>query len=101
MRQVRAVIGDIVNIKEPRAGNMGLRHIRPSASRRLLRQVPGPVQNPQVRVLEMGSKPFGRNEGFRIVLHQSLSKARLHLSLYARALRVQDWIRRCPPNARA
>lgn len=72
MRKIRALIGNIVDIEESRARYMARVIFSPRIAP-LLRQIPRTVQNPQIRILEMCGQPFGGNECFRIVLHQSLS----------------------------
>ena len=66
MRKVRARIADVVDVKEPRTGNMrGLIFCVPAAA--FGGHEHGAVENTQVWVLEMGRQPIGGNKRFRIV----------------------------------
>ena len=66
MGQVGALVGNLVDIEEARAGDMGrlILCLRIAAH---VGQVPRGVEDAQVGVLQMGGEPFCRNQRFRIV----------------------------------
>ena len=66
MRQIRAIVGDIVDVEEARTGDV-LGVVGRLRIPLHLRQEPRSVQNAQVGVLQMGSKPIRRYERFRVI----------------------------------
>ena len=67
VRQVRALVGDLVDVEEPRARDMAGIVFGPGVAPHL-GQVPRGVKNPQIGVFQMGGKPVGRDQRLRIIL---------------------------------
>ena len=67
MRQAGAVIGNIIDIKKPRARNMALVKLCESIAV-FIRQMPAGIQNAQVGMFQIGFEPLCRDKCLRIVL---------------------------------
>ena len=67
MRQVGAMVGNIVDIEKPGAGNVRLLVFRLCIAVDARQEVGG-VKDPQVRIIEMRRQPIGGYQCFRIVV---------------------------------
>ena len=70
MRQGRSAVADFVNVKEPRAGDMGLGVFSLGVAPGCW-QIPRGIKHPQIRVFQMGAKPARRHQGFWIIHHRT------------------------------
>ena len=66
MRQGAAVIGDLVDVKEPRAGNMRGGVFRAGIPRHR-GQIPACIQHPQIGVFQVRRQPVGGDKRARII----------------------------------
>ena len=72
VRQAGPLVGDLVNVEEPGAGNVCGAIFGPGIPT-CVRQIPACIQDPQVGILQMRLEPFGGNQGFGVVCHRCLS----------------------------